>query len=117
MQLYWNIDYYESPTGDKPVEEFINSLQEKAQSKVVRTLELLEEFGTRVGLPHAKKLIGISLWELRILGSDSLRIFYIVKERQSFLLLHAFKKKKEKTDKKAIKVALERLREFQSRTK
>ncbi|MBI2641070.1 type II toxin-antitoxin system RelE/ParE family toxin [Candidatus Roizmanbacteria bacterium] len=117
MQIKWHIEYYESSVGSKPVEEFINSLEEKARSKVTRTLELLEEFGIKVGLPHAKKLIEIPLWELRILGSDSLRIFYITKEKQSFLLLHAFKKKKQKTDKKEIKVALERLKEYNSRKK
>lgn len=117
MHIIWHIEYYESPAGSKPVEEFIHSLEEKAQTKVVRTLELLEEFGIRIGLPHAKKVTGTPLWELRILGSDSLRIFYIAKKQQSFLLLHAFKKKTQKTEKKEIKVALERLREYQSRKK
>lgn len=116
MQI-WHIEYYESHYGDKPVEDFIGSLEEKAQAKVTRTLELLEEFGIRIGLPHAKKLGGTSLWELRILGSDSLRIFYIAKEQQSFLLLHGFKKKTQKTEKKEIKIALDRLREYQIRKK
>lgn len=115
MQVTWHIEYYESPAGSKPVEEFIHSFEEKAQTKIVRTLELLEEFGITIGLPHAKKVTGTPLWELRILGSDSLRIFYIAKEQQSFLLLHAFKKKAQKTEKKEIKIALERLREHRSR--
>lgn len=115
MQITWHIEYYESPAGNKPVEEFINDLQEKAQNKIVRTLELLEEFGITIGMPHAKKVAGTPLWELRILGSDSLRIFYIAKEQKSFLLLHVFKKKMQKTEKKEIKSALERLREYQSR--
>ena len=115
MQTTWKIDYYESSTGNKPVEYFINTLEEKAQDKIVRTLELLEEFGITIGLPHVKKLIGTPLWELRILGSDNLRIFYIAKGQHSFLLLHAFKKKTQKTERKEIKVALERLREYKSR--
>lgn len=117
QQTAWKIDYYESPTGNKPVEEFIGELEEKARVKVVRMLELLEEFGVMIGSSRAKKLIGTPLWELRILGSDSLRILYIAKEQHSFLLLHGFKKKTQKTEKKEIKVALERLGEYQLRKK
>ncbi len=117
MKTIWNINYYESPASNKPVEEFINALEEKTQNKVVRMLELLEEFGINIGFPHAKKLAGTPLWELRILGSDNLRIFYILKESQSFLLVHAFKKKTEKTEKKEVEVALARLQEYQSRKK
>lgn len=117
MSKIWNIIYYESPAGSKPVEEFINSLEEKAQVKITRTLELLEEFGITIGSSHTKKLTNTPLWELRILGSDNLRIFYIAKQQHSFLLLHAIKKKTQKTEKKEIKVALERLQEHQSRKK
>lgn len=113
----WEIDYYESPAGNKPVEEFINLLEEKAQNKIVRALELLEEFGIRLEHPHVKKLTGTSLWELRILGSDSIRIFYVTKEQKHFLLLHGFKKKSQKTDKKEIKIAIKRLQEYESRKK
>lgn len=111
----WKIEYCESSSGNKPIEEFINSLEEKAQVKILRTLELLEEFGIRMGLPHVKKLTGTSLWELRILGSNNIRVFYITRAQKRFLLLHAFKKKTQKTNRKEIKVALERLREYESR--
>lgn len=117
QQITWKIDYYESGAGNKPVEEFINSLEEKAQVKITRTLELLEEFGITISASHAKKLTGTPLWELRILGSDNLRIFYIAKHEHSFLLLHGFKKKTQKTEKREIKVALERLQEYQTRKK
>ncbi|MBI2443152.1 MAG: type II toxin-antitoxin system RelE/ParE family toxin [Candidatus Levybacteria bacterium] len=50
-----------------------------------------------VGSPHIKKLTGRELWELRILGSDSLQILYIAITGKTFLLLHGFKKKKDKT--------------------
>lgn len=113
----WQIDYYESATGKKPVEDFINSLEEKAQVKIVKTLELLEEFGIKLNAPHVKKLTGTPLWELRILGSDSIRILYITRTQKRFLLIHAFKKKTQKTDKREIKVAIDRLHEYESRKK
>jgi len=81
MDDKWKIKAYESLTGDKPVEEFIKSLDERAQLKISRTLDLLEVFGLAGAYPHVKKLTGTSLWELRILGSDSIRILYITMKR------------------------------------
>ncbi len=111
----WKIDYYDIPSGRKPVEEFIKNLPEKPRSRVYYTLELLEELGINLGLPHAKKVAGTPLWELRILGENSLRFFYVAKIGRAFLLLHGFSKKKQKTPKKEIKIALERLREYRQR--
>ena len=115
MDEKWRVKAYESLSGDIPVEKFIKSLDEKARLKISRTLDLLEEFGLEGAYPHFKKLTGTSLWELRILGADSIRIFYITITGKIFLLLHGFKKKKQKTPPKEIKVAEERLKEYQSR--
>jgi len=111
----WKIDYYETSSGRTPVKEFIDKLAEKPQAKVYNTLELLTEFGPRLGLPHAKKVKSTPLWELRVLGEKSLRFFYIAKVGKSFLLLHGFTKKRQKTPKKEIKTALKRLRDYESR--
>ncbi len=108
----WQIEYYTNPQGDKPVEEFINKQDEAIQVKIVRLLEHLEEFGVQVGPPHVKRLTGTKLWELRILGANNIRIFYIAEKGQIFLLLHAFKKKKQKTDKRELKTAEERLVQY-----
>ncbi len=111
----WKILIYESSAGDKPVEEFLNSLDERARLKISRTFELLEQYGLEGVYTHSKKLIGSSLWELRILGSDSIRILYILVTGKVFLLLHGFKKKTQKTPAKEIAVAKKRLDEYQSR--
>lgn len=115
MDDKWKVKAYESLGGDMPVEEFLESLDEKARLKVSRTLNLLEEFGLEGAYPHVKKLVGTSLWELRILGNDSIRILYVTITGKIFLLLHGFKKKKQKTPAKEIKIAQERLKEFRSR--
>lgn len=117
MGEQWKIILYKSLSGDYPVQEFIDSLEIKAQSKVKDSIKLLQEFGIRLGLPHVKKLTGTQLWELRILGSDSLRILYIAMTGKTFVLLHGFKKKKDKTPSKEIKIALNRLAELRLRTK
>ena len=39
-----------------PVAELIESLDAKSRAKVARTLDLLEEFGTDLGMPYVKYL-------------------------------------------------------------
>ncbi len=115
MDQEWKIVYYETSQGDSPIFEFIQSLDVRIQNKIAEVLDLLKEFGTLIGPPHSKKITGTPLWELRILGSDNIRIFYVAVINRKFLLLHAFHKKKQKTDKKEIKTATDRLNEYQSR--
>lgn len=116
MEEKWKVIVYRSPSGDYPVRQFIDSLEIKAQLKVRDTIKLLQEFGIFIGLPHAKKLTGTNLWELRIVGSDSVRVLYVAVTGKIFVLLHGFKKKKDKTPPKEIKIAEERLLEYKSRT-
>ncbi|EKE25887.1 MAG: hypothetical protein ACD_5C00009G0006 [uncultured bacterium] len=113
--MTWEIKLFESKRGEKPVEEFIKSLNERVQLKITRTLEHLEEFGLEGAYPHVKKLTSTSLWELRILGGDNIRIFYVTITGKVFLLLHGFKKKTQKTPTKEIAIAQKRLDEYQSR--
>lgn len=115
MEEPWKILLYKTPQGDTPVNDFILELDLKAQSKVRDMIKILQEFGVRLGLPHVKKLTSTELWELRIVGGDSIRILYIAISGRNFLLLHGFKKKKDKTPPKEIKVAQDRLAEFESR--
>jgi len=115
MDNKWKIIYFETGQGKSPVFDFIGSLELKARLKVANTLDLLKEFGTKIGLPHSKKLANSQLWELRILGSDSIRIFYVAAVGKKFLLLHGFQKKKQKTGRKEIKIAEQRLEDFRKR--
>ncbi len=116
MDYKWKIEFYKTAVDKSPVDEFVDKLDIKAQRKILEALELLKELGIGLGMPHSKKLIGTPLWELRILGSDSIRVFYIAQTDKIFLLLHAFQKKKQKTDRKEIKLALDRFVDHKSRT-
>lgn len=112
MDEKWKIEMYENARGDKPVEEFMDSLEPKTRLKIIGAIELLETFGLEGGYPHIKKLTGTNLWEYRIIGSDNIRIFYVTVTGKIFLILHGFKKKKQKTPTKEIKIAEDRLQEY-----
>lgn len=115
MEEKWKILLYQTLQGDSPVKKFINSLEEKAQTKVYAAINLLREFGIRLGSPHVKKVTGTELWELRILGADSIRIFYIAITGRTFLVLHGFIKKTDKTPPKEIKIAQARIADHRAR--
>ena len=117
MDEKWKIELYENARGEKLVQKFFESLDKKANFKIAHAFELLETFGIEGGYPHVKKLIGTDLWEYRILGSDSIRIFYVSMTGKVFLILHGFKKKRQKTPTKEIKIAEERLEEYLVRKK
>lgn len=116
MDERWKVILYRSPSGGHPVQQFIDGLEIKAQSKVQDAIKMLGEFGVRLGLPHVKKLTGTDLWELRIIGNDSIRVLYVAVTGKTFVLVHGFKKKKDKTPTKEIRVAESRLVEYKSRT-
>ncbi len=115
MEEKWKILLYRTLQGGSPVKEFIDRLELKAQTKVYDALNLLRDFNARLGAPHVKKLTGTQLWELRILGMDNVRVFYIAMRGKTFLILHGFKKKKDKTPPKEIKIAEGRLADHRNR--
>lgn len=117
MPKNWDLEYYESPNGEIPVYDFIEALDRNAKAKIYFSLELLKEFNITLTKPHVKKIEGSELRELRILGKDSIRIFYIAVVKQKFLLLHGFIKKQQKTPKNELKIAEKRLKDYQNRQK
>src|SRR3989344_4750578 len=102
------IYYYISSRGGNPVKEFLDSLEEKQQAKILRIFQLIEEYGLQAVAAHLKKVTGTPLWEIRTLGKDNIRILYIVPERRAVLALHGFVKKKQKTPRKELDMALNR---------
>lgn len=115
MKQQFSVVYYSNIDGDKPVKEFIFSLNFKQKSKVLRDISQLEEFGIGSHIPDTKKLVGTPLWELRILGKDNIRILYVLQIGKTILLLHGFIKKKQKTPTKDINLALKRLNDWNRR--
>ena len=93
---------------DNSLEKFIKSLQKPTIAKVLRTVDLLEAFGQKLGPPHTKK-ISSHLFELKIPGKQEIRIFYSFHKSQTFLL-HGFVKKSQKIPQKEIKVAFQKLK-------
>lgn len=106
--MAWNILLFETNRGEKPVEKFIRSLLPQTLAKTIHTINLLEKYGSFLGMPHSKKITK-ELYELRIRGRQEIRILYTFRKNYIYLL-HAFQKKSQKTPLKELKVALSRIR-------
>ncbi len=108
--MAWRILFFQTTRGDSPVKEFIEIQDKTTYMKLVHAIELLENGGPYLKPPYIKKLQN-KLYELRVSGKVAIRIFYTIINGEYFLL-HAFKKKSQKTPSKELKIAIDRLREL-----
>ncbi len=105
----WNIETYETSRREKVIDEFIKNQKPQARSKIVHIVKLLKFYGNQLGLPHSKAL-GAGLYELRIRGREEIRIIYCFAPQKTIYLLHGFKKQTQKTPKKELDIALQRMK-------
>ena len=109
--MAWEIEYYRTSSGQEVIKNFIDGLQVNTQAKLGRQLDLLEENGNELGMPHAKALGG-GLLELRVRGKQEVRVFYAFAIGKRIYLLHAFVKKTQATPQKELEIARQRQAEI-----
>jgi len=107
-----HIQYYLASKGENPVSDFLDSLTKQQQTKALRIITYIEEYGLQAVIPHVKKLVGTPLWEIRILGKDNIRVFYVLAQENIVLILHGFIKKKQGTPFREIDLALKRYKDW-----
>ncbi len=105
--MEWKILEYETARKERPVAEFIKNQQPQAIAKIAHLIDLLEIHGSLLSMPHAKRLEP-NLYELRIRGKEEIRIIYGFIGKTIYLL-SGFKKQKQKTPRKEIDTAKQRL--------
>ncbi|MDW8845196.1 type II toxin-antitoxin system RelE/ParE family toxin [Erwinia sp. MMLR14_017] len=89
----------------------LEDLPGRLRGQMFRLIERLETEG-QLKMPHSKA-IGGGLFELRVGGTVIARSLYCYVKDQNIYLLHAFIKKTEKTPANAIKLARQRLEDFE----
>lgn len=111
----FEIEYYETSNGEEVVKNFIDKLPKIPSAKLARQLDLLEEFGNELGMPHAKPMGG-GLLELRVRGKqEEVRVFFVHVVDKRIVLLHGFIKKTQQTPKKELDIARSRQKEVMSK--
>lgn len=108
----WRIISYESANGQRPVAKFIKSLSPVTRTKLVNKLNLLEEFGPALLMPHVKP-IGGGFYELRVRGKQEVRIIFIFVRDNKIYLLHGFVKKSRFLPRVELNIAVKRKNEIE----
>ena len=113
-----NIYFYKDKNGNEPVLEYMRELASKKGkdsriklNKINDYIELLSQHGTRAGEPYIQYL-DAEIWELRPLRD---RILFVAWIDGSFVLLHHFMKKTQKTPKREIEQAKRELADLKER--
>ena len=111
--MRWTVIYFTDKKGKKPVKEWIETLEERARSKLFRNLVLLEQLGLGIREPYVRHL-GEKLYEVRAKDHKGIyRVIYFASRGKKFVLLHGFVKKTEKTPRKELALAKERMKEIE----
>ncbi len=115
--MHWEIEYYVTSNNKCPVKEFIDSLSPEGQAKYIFITRLIKEYGINVREPYVKQIAGQKkLFEIRIKDKSGIsRILYFAHTGRKLVLLHGFTKKTDKTPKKEIEIAEQRMKDYLSR--
>lgn len=114
----YKIYFYRDRNGKEPVFDYIRELANKKDkdsrikfNKINDYIEMLSCYGTQAGEPYIKHLDG-EIWELRPLKD---RIFFVSWINGSYILLHHFIKKTQKTPAREIEKAKRELADLKER--
>ncbi|MBR1496225.1 MAG: type II toxin-antitoxin system RelE/ParE family toxin [Oscillospiraceae bacterium] len=112
------IFFYRDKSGKRPVWDYLTELASKRDkdsriklNKIRDYVKALSSYGIRLGEPYIKHIEG-DLWELRPVSN---RIFFVGWTGGSFVLLHQFMKKTQKTPAREIAQAKRELADLKER--
>ena len=112
--MQWTVEFFINHDNTKPVKVWLLELEENTRSKLLRNIDLLERLGLGIREPYVKHLEG-KLYELRTKDYKGIyRIIYVAHTGRKFILLHGFMKKTQKTPRKELAIARERLKELEN---
>ncbi len=102
--MTWKISFYDG------VKEDIIALPVKLGARVVRLLDMMEIHGANLGSPHTEAM-GNGLFEIRAKAQEGIaRGLFCYMDGKHIYVLHVFVKKTEKTPKKEMDIAIERMK-------
>ncbi|WP_290709773.1 type II toxin-antitoxin system RelE/ParE family toxin [Anaerovibrio sp.] len=96
----YDVQLYEKANGDCPIQDFLDSLDDKMAAKMYGMIELLEENGPALRKPYSEHLQD-GIFELRAKFSSNItRVLYFFYVDKRIILTNGFLKKTQKTPKK-----------------
>lgn len=112
------VEFYKTEKGKKPAGDFIKSIEDvKLRAKVVRSLKLLETYGTELREPDSKPL-GDGIFELRTIQGDNIaRCLYFFFVGDKAIVTNGFIKKQQKTPPEETNLAKKYKADYERRNK
>ena len=102
MNHKWHLLYCDENQSECPVADFIENCPPKHQVKILRFLDLLEQYGPTLPRPYAD-LLRDGVHELRIkLSGDQIRLLYFFCYQKFIILYDAFVKNTSRVPEKLI---------------
>lgn len=93
----YKIEYFHRKDGSCPTIEFLDSLDMKHRAKMLKSIQLVEEYGVELREPYSKS-VGDGIFEFRAkLGTDIMRVLYFFCADRCVVLTNGFLKKTQKT--------------------
>ena len=116
----YNVVFYETASGSSDVRDFLEELRARKKTdksariqynQIALCIQLLRDNGTQLPVDIAK-FIDDGIWELRP-GNN--RVFYFYYKDNTYVLLHHFRKRTQKTPKRELDKAKAERDDFLSR--
>jgi len=112
MEGEYQIIFFQKSNGRKPVFEYLNKLSKKDRSKIVDCIQGLSVYSEFRKEPFSRHLSG-KLRELKVdFSHNRHRIIYFFRIEKVIILLHAFKKKTNRTPEREIFKAKKYMQEY-----
>ena len=111
-----DIEFYRTTTGQCPVEEYLDKLNDKQVKKILWVLKVIKELRL-VPQTYLKKLVSTDdIWEVRIRsGNNIFRLLGFFHSGSLIILTNGFTKKTQATPKNEIEIAERRKKEYLQR--
>lgn len=102
----YEVNYY-----NESVKKTIFRLPKSLLARYIRVIELLEEFGPELGMPHSRAM-GRGMFELRLIAKEGhARVLYCMVKARQIIMLSCFIKKQQKTPQHELLLAKQRMKE------
>jgi len=106
----WEIIFYKTPSGKRPVADFLRSLKPAERAKIGKTFDLVQKFGPHVGMPFVRHLNN-DIWEMRTpFAGQAFRVFFFI-DSNKLIAVHGIAKKTMKTPANDIHIAIDRMKD------
>ena len=104
------VQFFRTSSGRQPVREYLDALPAGDRGEATAIIDSIELFGFQTPRVRFRQIRG-KLWEFRIEGQTSHRVFYVTITGPVMVLLHAYKKEGQKAPPDEIRTAERRMKE------